>query len=162
MVRIIRERRATIRYRNKTTTRGCGKASRFPNKTILKGKAAVLLQIGKVSSYRNSITFIQCEFIKCYRGFINRTIPIGIGHQHNHANAAYADNPEHYSGTTMIVVSIIVLLIYQDYSFSITGIAPLWLPNSLFFDRPLFAELFMWILVSAFDTLIPGSACQLH
>ena len=61
----------------------------------------------------------------------------------------------------MIIVSIVVLLLYQRYNFSITSIALPWIAKSFILDQPLLAELFVRLPVSGFGTLILGSACQL-
>jgi MFS family permease len=79
---------------------------------------------------------------------------IEIGEQDSRAKAARAGHARQYPGTAPIIASIVALLIYQGYSLSIIGVASPWIAKSFFLDQTQLAELFAWMSLSAFGTLV--------
>jgi MFS family permease len=64
-------------------------------------------------------------------------------------------NSQNQSGrTTAIVAAIVLLLIYQGYTLSVVGAASPWIARSFSLDQVRLAELFAWMSVSAFGSLI--------
>jgi len=53
-----------------------------------------------------------------------------------------------------IVAAIVILLVYQGYSLSIVGAASPWIAKSFSLDQAHLAELFAWMSVSAFGSLV--------
>ncbi|MGH7913593.1 MAG: MFS transporter, partial [Candidatus Binataceae bacterium] len=78
----------------------------------------------------------------------------GIEEPDNRADAAYDRDTGHYSSAKTIVAAIVILLIYQGYSLSIIGVASPWIAKSFALDQAQLAELFAWMSLSAFGTLI--------
>ena len=56
--------------------------------------------------------------------------------------------------STAIVAAIVILLIYQGYSLSVVGAASPWIAKSFSLDQVHLAQLFAWMSVSAFGSLI--------
>ncbi len=56
--------------------------------------------------------------------------------------------------TTAIVAAIVILLVYQGYSLSVVGAASPWIAKSFSLDQVHLAQLFAWMSVSAFGSLI--------
>ena len=57
-------------------------------------------------------------------------------------------------GAPTIIVAIVILLIYQGYNLSIVGVASPWIAKSFALDQAKLAELFAWMSLSAFGSLI--------
>jgi MFS family permease len=58
------------------------------------------------------------------------------------------------SGAAATVTAIVLLLIYQGYSLSIVGVASPWIAKSFGLNEARLAELFAWMSISAFGSLI--------
>ncbi|HTT76195.1 MAG TPA: MFS transporter [Candidatus Binataceae bacterium] len=54
----------------------------------------------------------------------------------------------------MIITAIVLLLVYQGYTLSITGVAAPWIAKSFSLDAASLAKLFAWMSVSAFGSLL--------
>jgi MFS transporter, AAHS family, benzoate transport protein len=54
----------------------------------------------------------------------------------------------------MIITAIVLLLIYQGYTLSITGVAAPWIAKSFALDQASLARLFAWMSASAFGSLL--------
>jgi MFS family permease len=54
----------------------------------------------------------------------------------------------------MIVTAIVLLLVYQGYTLSITGVAAPWIAKSFLLDPASLARLFAWMSLSAFGSLL--------
>jgi MFS family permease len=54
----------------------------------------------------------------------------------------------------MIISAIVLLLVYQGYTLSITGVAAPWIAKSFALDQASLARLFAWMSVSAFGSLL--------
>src|ERR1700692_1711194 len=65
-----------------------------------------------------------------------------------------AHDAERSSGAATIIVAIVLLLIYQGYNLSIVGVASPWIAKSFGLDQAKLAELFAWMSLSAFGSLI--------
>jgi MFS family permease len=65
-----------------------------------------------------------------------------------------AHDAERSSGAPTIIVAIVILLIYQGYNLSIVGVASPWIAKSFGLDQAKLAELFAWMSLSAFGSLI--------
>ena len=56
--------------------------------------------------------------------------------------------------TGAVVTAIVLLLVYQGYSLSVVGAASPWIAKSFSLDQVRLAELFAWMSLSAFGSLI--------
>jgi len=68
-------------------------------------------------------------------------------------------SPRHYeklgpTGAAATLAAIVLLLIYQGYTLSIVGVAAPWIAKSFSLSEAQLAELFAWMSVSAFGSLI--------
>src|ERR1700749_4992483 len=54
----------------------------------------------------------------------------------------------------MIISAIALLLVYQGYTLSITGVAAPWIAKSFALDQASLARLFAWMSISAFGSLL--------
>jgi MFS family permease len=80
-------------------------------------------------------------------------------HQNNggdptHPKSGDPKTGEPTSGAAATVTAIVLLLIYQGYSLSIVGVASPWIAKSFALSEAQLAELFAWMSVSAFGSLI--------
>ena len=79
---------------------------------------------------------------------------IGIEDSNIRADVESAREIERSSGAATIIAAIVILLVYQGYSLSIIGVASPWIAKSFALDQAQLAELFAWMSLSAFGTLI--------
>ena len=79
---------------------------------------------------------------------------IGIEDSNIRADVESAREIERSSGAATIIAAIVILLVYQGYSLSIIGVASPWIAKSFALDQARLAELFAWMSLSAFGTLI--------
>jgi len=63
-------------------------------------------------------------------------------------------------GPLTIIAAIVLLLLYQGYTLSITGIASPWIAKSFHLDEGELAQLFAWMSVSAFGSLLLARAAD--
>ncbi len=57
-------------------------------------------------------------------------------------------------GSRAIIGAIVLLLIYQGYTLSVSGIASPWIAKSFHLSQPALARLFAWMSVSAFGSML--------
>jgi len=72
----------------------------------------------------------------------------------NNDNNASGEGGGRAPGAAATVTAIALLLIYQGYSLSIVGVASPWIAKSFALNEAQLAELFAWMSVSAFGSLI--------
>ncbi len=53
-----------------------------------------------------------------------------------------------------VIVAIVLLLVYQGYTLSISGIAAPWIGKTFHLNQPQLAELFAWMSISAFGSMV--------
>src|SRR6201982_2456728 len=78
----------------------------------------------------------------------------GIGDQDIRADAEGAFDTQRSSGAMTIIAAIVILLVYQGYSLSVVGVASPWIAKSFSLSQAELAELFAWMSLSAFGSLI--------
>ena len=78
------------------------------------------------------------------------------GFDHHESNGSRPGKPSNEAtpGAVATVAAIVLLLIYQGYSLSIVGVASPWIAKSFALADAQLAELFAWMSVSAFGSLI--------
>jgi AAHS family benzoate transporter-like MFS transporter len=68
--------------------------------------------------------------------------------------SAKTSSPGDGARTGALVTAIVLLLIYQGYSLSVVGAASPWIAKSFSLDQVKLAELFAWMSLSAFGSLV--------
>jgi AAHS family benzoate transporter-like MFS transporter len=58
------------------------------------------------------------------------------------------------TGSWAIIGAIVLLLIYQGYTLSVSGIASPWIAKSFHLSQPALARLFAWMSISAFGSML--------
>jgi AAHS family benzoate transporter-like MFS transporter len=58
------------------------------------------------------------------------------------------------TGSGAIIGAIVLLLIYQGYTLSVSGIASPWIAKSFHLSQPALARLFAWMSISAFGSML--------
>jgi MFS family permease len=67
---------------------------------------------------------------------------------------AGAPGAESSTGSWAIIGAIVLLLIYQGYTLSVSGIASPWIAKSFHLSQPALARLFAWMSISAFGSML--------
>ena len=65
-----------------------------------------------------------------------------------------ADGAQNSTGSWAILGAIILLLVYQGYTLSVSGIASPWIAKSFHLSQPALARLFAWMSISAFGSML--------
>src|SRR6202167_115598 len=65
-----------------------------------------------------------------------------------------ADGAQGSGGSWAIIGAIILLLVYQGYTLSVSGIASPWIAKSFHLSQPALARLFAWMSISAFGSML--------
>jgi MFS family permease len=65
-----------------------------------------------------------------------------------------ADGAQNSTGSWAIIGAIILLLVYQGYTLSVSGIASPWIAKSFHLSQPALARLFAWMSISAFGSML--------
>jgi MFS family permease len=81
-------------------------------------------------------------------------VSMGIGDQDIRADSERVRDTQRSTGAVTIIAAIVILLVYQGYSLSIVGVASPWIAKSFALNQAKLAELFAWMSLSAFGTLI--------
>src|SRR5271155_2182619 len=68
--------------------------------------------------------------------------------------AAPRSDPGISRASWSIIAAIVLLLIYQGYTLSVSGIASPWIAKSFNLTQPQLAGLFAWMSVSAFGSML--------
>ena len=58
------------------------------------------------------------------------------------------------TGSWAIIGAIVLLLVYQGYTLSVSGIASPWIAKSFHLSQPALARLFAWMSFSAFGSML--------
>src|SRR6266851_467903 len=69
-------------------------------------------------------------------------------------SAIRPDRVQNSGGSWSIIAAIVLLLIYQGYTLSVSGIASPWIGKSFQLSQPELARLFAWMSVSAFGSML--------
>lgn len=77
-----------------------------------------------------------------------------VGKQAQEAATQHNSGAQGASGAWTIIGAIVLLLIYQGYTLSVSGIASPWIARSFHLSQSALAELFAWMSVSAFGSML--------